>query len=127
MLPPQHVPILCVDDSPSVTEMLSHVLKAAGYEVDVAENGLVALARLNRDLARYPVVITDMRMPGLDGYGLISQARTAGYGGVFIALASMFSPDDRQRLRELGVARVLEKPSRRTDILDAVREAISGY
>ena len=127
VVPRQHIRILCVDDSPGVGEMLKQVLDAAGYDVELASNGFQALNRISRDPNRYPLVITDIRMPGLDGYSLISQSRAAGYGGPFIVLAGMLSPDDRQRLRELRVTAVLEKPSRRTEILDAVSQARVSY
>ena len=107
--------------------MLRVVLEAAGYDVDTVSNGIRALGLVSRSPAQYRVVITDMRMPGMDGYQLISEARVAGYAGSFVALAGSLSPDDRQRLRELRVIRVLDKPSRSTDIIDAVREALSWY
>jgi CheY-like chemotaxis protein len=123
----QHVRILCVDDDPALTETLRDVLEPSGYDVDTAANGLVALKLIDRFPAKYPLVITDMRMPGLDGYRLISEARLAGYAGRFIAYAGALSSDDHQRLRDLTVVRVIEKPGRVSQILDAVREALNGH
>lgn len=68
-----------------------------------------------------------MQMPVLNGFGLITQARASGYTGAFVVLSAFFiSPDDRQRLAELGVARVLEKPSRPMLIVEAVHNALAG-
>lgn len=125
--PRQHIRVLCVDDDAAMNGMLRAILDDAGYDVEIATNGFRALNRINGDPGRYPLVLTDIRMPGLDGYSLIAQARSAGYAGTFVVLAGMLSPDDRQRLHELRVTRVLDKPSRRMEILDVIKEALVGY
>jgi CheY-like chemotaxis protein len=126
MIPRRHVRILCVDDNPDITKMLKLVLEGSGYDVDVAANGRAALNSISRDLSRYQAVVTDMRMPGMDGYELISQARGAGFQAAFIVFAAALSPDDRQLLRELRVTRMLDKPSRPATIIDAVQEMLAG-
>src|SRR3954468_11132656 len=123
----QNIRILCVDDDATMTDMLRAVLDDSGYDVDTAANGFIALNLLNRAPAKYPLVVTDIRMPALDGYSLITEAHRAGYAGHFIVFAGALSPDDHQRLRDLKVARVIEKPSRASQIIDAVRETLGGH
>jgi CheY-like chemotaxis protein len=60
--------ILVVDDDPSISRWLADSLVAEGHEVEVATNGRTALARLER--SSYDLVVSDLRMPELDGVGL---------------------------------------------------------
>lgn len=65
--------ILAVDDSPSMRSMVSFTLKKAGYDIDLAEDGVEAL-----DIAKdnyFDLVITDVNMPNMDGITLISELR----------------------------------------------------
>lgn len=72
MVTPQR--ILLVDDEPSIRFVLSAVLEQAGYTVDVAEDGFAALRLVQ---ARMPdLVITDLRMPNMNGFELLSVLRT---------------------------------------------------
>jgi CheY-like chemotaxis protein len=65
--------VLVVDDDPFMTEILKLYLVRAGYETDVAENGLRALRLLER--ACYDVVITDAVMPEMSGFELCEVIR----------------------------------------------------
>jgi two-component system, cell cycle sensor histidine kinase and response regulator CckA len=66
---PLHVPtILVVDDEPSVRQMTRRILEDAGYRVGEAENGARALGILMQ--GGIDAVVTDIRMPGLDGWEL---------------------------------------------------------
>ena len=60
--------VLVVDDEPEVTAMMRDALEAAGYEVATAESGPVALALL--DETRFDAVVSDLRMPDMDGAAL---------------------------------------------------------
>jgi DNA-binding NarL/FixJ family response regulator len=63
----------------------------------------------------------------LDGFALIEQARTAGFEGEFMVLAAAINPDQRTRLQELRVRRILKKPSRPAEVLAAVRQVQTGH
>ncbi|MFH1058756.1 MAG: response regulator [Pseudomonadota bacterium] len=66
--------ILLVDDSPTILNLLSMVLKQYGYEVVAAKDGLEALQKLQqRDIQ---LVITDVNMPRMDGFTLIATMRS---------------------------------------------------
>jgi two-component system NtrC family sensor kinase len=54
-----------VDDEREVADILREILELAGHEVDIADSGESALARLAK--AQYDVLLSDMRMPGMDG------------------------------------------------------------
>ena len=127
MIPRQHFRILCVDDNDTVLELLAASLGNSGYDVETAQNGFVALLKVNKGPHRFQLIITDLRMPGMDGFQLIEQSRTAGYSGPVIVYAASIGSDARQRLRELRVSRIIEKPARAGDLIAAIRETQSGF
>lgn len=63
--------VLVVDDEPWVTEVLAEMLAADGHEVDTAANGRIALTHVQR--RAYDLIISDIRMPELDGLGLYTE------------------------------------------------------
>jgi two-component system chemotaxis response regulator CheY len=127
MIPRQNFNVLCVDDNIAILELLGAAFLRAGYGVEMAKNAFVALQKVNKNPQRFQLIITDIRMPGLDGFGLIEQARATGYPGAFVVYAAMISPDDRQRLRELRVHRVLSKPTLSGEIIAAAKDVQTGF
>jgi CheY-like chemotaxis protein len=101
--------------------------EAAGYEVETAGNGFLALQKVRKNPNEFQLIVTDIRMPGMDGFSFIEHARTAGYGGPIVVYAGMVSADDRQRLRELHVQSVIAKPARPAELIAAVREIRAGF
>ena len=65
MAPTMSVRILVIDDEPSIVRALARLLRRSGYTVDTAGNGRQALAQLQAQ--PYEVIVTDLRMPELDG------------------------------------------------------------
>lgn len=66
--------ILLVDDEPNIRLVLSAVLDRSGYAVEVAEDGFAALRTIQR--SKPDLVITDLRMPNMNGFELLSVIRT---------------------------------------------------
>jgi len=66
--PPRQGRVLVVDDDSELANVLAAALRAVGHEVEIAANGVDALAALER--GRFDVVLSDVRMPKLDGPGL---------------------------------------------------------
>ena len=71
-----HEKILIVDDEQSMVQFLSVLLKREGYDVRVAQSGAKALELLREDTA--DVVMTDLKMPGMDGVELLEKIMPAG-------------------------------------------------
>ncbi|WP_040146616.1 response regulator, partial [Xanthomonas citri] len=65
--------ILVVDDSASMRQMVSFALTSAGFAVEEAEDGAVALGRAKGQ--RFNAVVTDVNMPNMDGISLIRELR----------------------------------------------------
>ena len=67
----RHACILVVDDEPLVAALMADTLGLEGYEVETAKNGREALEKIAT--RSYDAVLSDLRMPELDGVGLLSQ------------------------------------------------------
>ena len=96
--------LLLVDDSPFFRNMLMPVLQAAGYDVAVAGGGQEALAHLRRGTA-VDIVVTDIDMPGMDGFALTEALRRepATASLPVIALSSQVSETCIERGRSVGL------------------------
>jgi excisionase family DNA binding protein len=114
--------ILVVDDDPAIRELLAKALTAAGYRVDLAADGPVALARLAE--SAYDLLITDLKMPGQDGLSLIREARTTSPSLPVIVITGYSSEATAIEAINLGVAGYLTKPFRLPRILAATARAL---
>ena len=96
------------------------MLRAAGHDVDEAEDGPSALAVFNR--TPLDVAIVDIGLPGMDGYELARQIRSAPEGPnvALIALTGYGLPDDRKRSGAAGFDRHLVKPVAPEDLRQAM-------
>jgi len=122
--------VLVVDDNDTNRRVLAEQLRHAGYEVEVAGTAIDALSTLRHAAGAgspFQIVLTDHRMPDVDGFELAKRIRTTeSVGDVRLILYS--SIDDhpsRDRLRELGFAGQLSKPVRRAELLAAMQRVLS--
>jgi CheY-like chemotaxis protein len=122
MIQPHPLRVLCADDNARVLDMLAKTLESAGHHVEVATDGRAAVMRVAKDPSYFQLIVTDTRMPRLDGFGVVQEARSAGYQGKIIIFANSLSPEDRQRYRELRVDRVIDKPGKTGELVGAVSE-----
>ncbi|MFM7507457.1 MAG: response regulator, partial [Rubrivivax sp.] len=116
--------ILVVDDEPEVAALMREVLEGAGFDVLAAESGAVALEMLAE--ARFDAVVSDVRMPYLDGPSLwrrLRQEQPALAGRVLFVSGDTLSDAARQSLAECG-APTLDKPFTSADLLGAVRAVL---
>ncbi len=124
---PKAPSLLLVDDSAFFREMLTPVLKAAGFRVTQAGDAEEALRHLGGE-ARFDLVVCDLEMPGRSGFDLIEAMRKVG-GRLatmpVVALAGTMAPDSLSRARALGVADCVAKFDR-TGLVAAVNEITSG-
>ena len=112
--------ILVVDDDDDFREALSEVLTEAGYPVQQAENGEVALARVNDE--QPGIVLLDLKMPVLDGWGVMERMRgDARSCGIPILILSAYGFEWEAEL--LGAQGYIPKSVGMEEILDRVRKA----
>ena len=100
--------ILVVDDERSMREMLAILLKREGHDVAVAENGQAAIALL--DERPFDLVVSDARMPDLDGLDVLRHARSVNPSIIAILVTAYGSPDLIRGVAQLGVNDYVEKP-----------------
>ncbi|PYI94426.1 MAG: hypothetical protein DME97_01800 [Verrucomicrobia bacterium] len=120
--PRQPLRVLCADDNVLVLDMLSKTLQSAGHHVEVATDGRAAVSRVEEDPDYFQLIVTDTRMPRLDGFGLVQEARSAGFAGQIIVFANALSAEDRQRYADLRVDRVIDKPGKTGELVGAISE-----
>jgi CheY-like chemotaxis protein len=109
--------ILVADDSSITQKLMQHILKAAGYEVDVAESGHDVLSALEG--AAYDVVLMDINMPKLDGLSTVKAIREKGDADTTPILVGMSAESDPERHREFldgGFDHFFQKPLNTNDL-----------
>ena len=103
--------LLVVDDEPNLLRAVAACLKAEDYEVSTARSGHEALMQLAETLP--DLIISDIRMPGMDGYEVARQIRRRSEWNdrVLIALTGWGQAEDRKRSSEAGFDHHLLKPA----------------
>jgi PAS domain S-box-containing protein len=115
--------ILLAEDGADNRDLLSHYLQKAGGEVTLAENGRIACdleAEAREAGAPFDLIILDMQMPELDGYGAAAKLRAHGFAGPIIALTAHAMADDRARCLRSGCSDYLSKPVDRMRLVQVV-------
>jgi two-component system response regulator PilR (NtrC family) len=100
--------ILVVDDERSMREMLAILLKREGHDVAVAENGRTAIDLL--DARPFDLIVSDARMPDVDGLEVLRHARSVNPAIIAIMVTAYGSPDLLRGVAQLGVNDYVEKP-----------------
>ncbi|MBI1982760.1 MAG: response regulator, partial [Acidobacteria bacterium] len=102
--------ILIVEDSPTQAEQLKHLLEEQGYSVRRAANGKEALAAVGQ---RKPtLIITDVLMPGMDGFTLCKEIKSRGELNdvPVVLMTSLSSPQDVMKGLACGADNFIRKP-----------------
>src|SRR5207249_12212713 len=114
--------ILLVDDDPDLLKLISLRLTSAGYRVRTADSGETALASLAA--ARPAAVITDMRMPGIDGLQLFDAIHRQHPALPVIILTAHGTIPDAVSATQRGVFAFLTKPFDSQELLQKVASAV---
>lgn len=119
----ERIRILVVDDEPDICELIASVLTAHGAEADAVCSAAAARERLAH--RPFDLLLTDINMPGEDGYALLRSIReqpSAHAGIVAAAVTARTSPRDRLEASSAGFDGVIAKPFDMATLLDAVIE-----
>ena len=112
--------VLLVEDSEDNQVIVSRFLMMEGAKVDLANNGIEGIDKAMK--GNHDIVLMDIQMPKLDGYGAISQLRSRGFNKPIIALTAHGMIEDRRRCLEIGSNDHLTKPINRTHLIKRVKQ-----
>ncbi len=105
--------ILLTEDGIEIQNLIAIVLRNAGAEVDIAENGIMALEMIEkrrRNGVPYQLLLTDIQMPLMDGYSLVKAIRRQKSPLAIIALTAHTSDGDKQECINVGCDDYVAKP-----------------
>src|SRR6476646_7959438 len=114
--------VLVVDDEASIRDLLSKTLALAEYDVDLAPDGRTALERLR--IIPYDLLITDLKMPGVDGLAVIREARRLKADIPVIIITGFSTEASAIEAVNLGVSGYLTKPFRVPRVLAVAAKAL---
>jgi excisionase family DNA binding protein len=114
--------VLVVDDEATIRDLLAKTLALAEYDVDTAPDGRTALERLR--IIPYDLLITDLKMPGVDGLTVIREARRLKPDIPVIIVTGFSTEASAIEAVNLGVSGYLTKPFRVPRVLAAAAKAL---
>jgi excisionase family DNA binding protein len=114
--------ILVVDDEAAIRDLLSKTLALAEYDVDLAPDGRTALERLR--IIPYDLLITDLKMPGIDGLTVVREARRLKADLPVLIITGFSTEASAIEAVNLGVSGYLTKPFRVPRVLAAAAKAL---
>ncbi len=115
--------ILIIDDDAGVRSVLKRILTGAGYTVQEAQDAFQALDMM--DLQPPDAALLDIKMPGMDGLGLMDNLRQRGLETPVVVLTGHGDEFTSQQCLDAGAAAYLTKPPDRADLLLAVKGAVA--
>jgi two-component system chemotaxis response regulator CheY len=117
--------ILIVDDSPTIRKFITIALKVRGFDIVCAGDGMEALELLPND--KVDLVITDLNMPNIDGFNLISRIRAnENYQSTpIIVMSNLSDAEDIERAMQLGANSYIIKPFDQKNIINEVAKYLS--
>lgn len=119
--PPTPLPILIVDDEEGVRNMLARSLSKHGFAVSVAADGHEALESVRT--GSYPLMLIDVRMPGMDGIALLRQIQRKKLPTIPIMMSAFVDLEVAIEAMESGAADYIAKPFRFEEVLLKLRLA----
>lgn len=117
--------LLVVEDDESVRTLAARALASGGYAIDTAEDGEEGLAMIEAAAGGYDLVVSDIRMPALDGIAM-AKAAAARFPDLKILLMTGYA-EQRERASDLSeiIIDVLQKPFQLAQLRSAVADALA--
>jgi DNA-binding NtrC family response regulator len=119
----EEMKILVVDDEEGARELFNTILSDEGYEVTLAVNGEDALSHM-KGIA-YDLVVTDIKMPGMDGLQLLQEIRKTGSKADVIMVTAYGEVESYLKAMSLGAAEYINKPIRIKELKRIVHKVLT--
>lgn len=119
--------VLVVDDAPGVRQLVTQLLRPAGFEILTAEDGAVALAAL-KSHPNVALVVLDLNLPGMSGLAVLQQIRSNVLTSHIpvVLLTAETAPSIVKRARELGATAWVVKPPAPGHLLQVVLNSLQS-
>ncbi|MBI5863852.1 MAG: response regulator [Planctomycetes bacterium] len=118
--------LLLAEDGPDNQRLIGFVLRKAGYDVTIVDNGQKAVEAALDVANSFHLILMDMQMPVMDGYSAAKALRAAGFQRPIIALTAHAMPGDRERCMEAGCDEYATKPIDRASLLHVIHQQIQA-
>jgi len=115
--------ILVVDDEEGARELFFTILSDEGYDITLANNGEEALVRFKSDA--YDLVVTDIKMPVMDGLQLLQEIRKTGSKTDVIMVTAYGEVESYLKAMSLGAAEYINKPIRIKELKRIVHKVLT--
>jgi len=116
--------IVVIDDEKIVTEMVAIMLKRDGYEVETFTDGAKALDRIRETPC--DLVVTDLKMDGVDGFTIMRTVREECPGTPVIMLTAFGCLDSALEAKRLGAHDFFLKPARMNELKASIKQALAS-
>ena len=119
--------IMIVEDNPVVQRMVSHVVSRQGHYTETADNGQEALQIMSKSENEFDLIITDAKMPELDGLGLIDAIRALPKLSVipFILMTAYLDIYEYISPEQISGITVLTKPISSQELREALKKGLA--
>ena len=114
--------ILLVDDEIEITEINKRYLEQGGYDIDIANDGKEAFEKYKRN--KYSLIITDIMMPNMDGYDLISEVQYLDAEQPFLFITAKTTEPDKIYALSMGADDYIVKPFSPRELVLRVRNIL---
>src|SRR3989338_11124282 len=115
--------ILIVDDESTIRMSLARILEKEGYAVAQAENGKKAIELLKKE--PFHLILTDLKMPEVDGFEVLKQAKSISPDSVVIVLTAYVSVESAISAMKAGAYDYLSKPINIDEVRIVIRKALN--
>ncbi len=116
-----HKSILLVDDELDIVNLFTEAFKSRNYDVFGFTNPLEALEHYQRNYDQYGMVISDIRMPEMNGFDLVKNLKKIDTN-ILIILMSAYDNIDYSQLNDITINEFIQKPIKITELLSTVEK-----
>jgi DNA-binding NtrC family response regulator len=119
----QKLRVMVLDDEPIVCKRLQPALEKLGFEVDTFTQSLEALHQVQSSQTPYDIVITDLKMKGIDGMRFLQEAKKQNPATEVIVITGFATLETAKESFQKGVFDFIAKPFKLTEIQEVVNKA----